>query len=85
VLERGTVNVKLSIPVVQVIQTPHDQDEIYVIMKGRGTLFHDGRRDPFEMGDLIYIAAGTEHQFEDYTEDLTVWVVFYGPQGGELP
>ena len=48
-------------------------------------LLHDGERDPFESGDLLFVAAGTEHRFEDFTEDLAVWVVFYGPRGGEVP
>ena len=29
--------------------------------------------------------AGVEHRFEEFTEDLLVWVVFYGPEGGESP
>ncbi len=48
-------------------------------------LFHEGEREPFESGDLMFVAAGTEHRFEDFTEDLTVWVVFYGTHGGEVP
>ena len=84
-LQRGSLNVKLSVPVVPVTQTPHEQDEVYIIIKGRGFLVHDGKRDPFKPGDLLFVAAGVEHQFEDYTEDLAVWVVFYGPRGGELP
>jgi cupin superfamily acireductone dioxygenase involved in methionine salvage len=43
------------------------------------------RRDPFEAGDLIFVATGIEHWFEDFTDDLAVWVVFYGPAGGEVP
>lgn len=85
VLKRGTLHVKLSLPVVPNIQAPHAQDEVYVIMRGRGMLFHDGRRDAFETGDLLFIAAGTEHHFEDFTDDLAVWVIFYGPDGGERP
>ena len=85
ILQRGTLNVKLSLPVSPNQQTPHTQDEIYVIIRGRGFLLHDGKRDPFEPGDLMFVAAGTEHHFEDFTEDLAVWVVFYGPQGGEVP
>jgi mannose-6-phosphate isomerase-like protein (cupin superfamily) len=85
VLQRGTLNVKLSIPLVPVRQTPHEQDEIYVVVKGRGMFFHDGKREPFDAGDLLFVAAGTMHQFEDCTEDLAVWVVFYGPTGGEVP
>jgi mannose-6-phosphate isomerase-like protein (cupin superfamily) len=84
-LQRGTVNVKLSVPVNPNQQNPHTQDEIYVIVRGSGTLYHDGKRDAFGPGDLMFIAAGTEHRFEDFTDDLTVWVVFYGPEGGEIP
>ena len=84
-LRRGTLNVKLSLPVLPNQQTPHAQDEIYVIIRGRGVLLHDGKRDSFESGDLLFVAAGTEHRFEDFTEDLAVWVVFYGAEGGELP
>jgi mannose-6-phosphate isomerase-like protein (cupin superfamily) len=84
-LQRGTLNVKLSLPVVPNQQTPHAQDEIYVIIRGRGILVHDGKRSPFGAGDLMFIAAGTEHHFEDFSDDLAVWVVFYGPDGGEVP
>src|SRR5262245_48561878 len=83
-LQRGTLNVKLSLPVSPNQQTPHTQDEVYVIVRGRGVLFHDGKRDSIEAGDLVFVSAGTEHRFEDFSEDLAVWVVFYGPAGGEL-
>lgn len=84
VLQRGSLNLKLSLPVTPNQQTPHEQDEIYVIMAGKGVLFHDGMRDRFEAGDVMFVAAGTEHHFEDFTEDLAVWVIFYGPTGGEV-
>ena len=85
VLQRGTLDVKLSLPTLPNQQTPHAQDEVYVVIRGRGILLHDGARDPFESGDLLFVAAGTEHRFEDFSEDLAVWVVFYGPRGGEVP
>ena len=86
-LQRGTLNIKLALspPVSPTQQTAHAQDEVYVVIRGRGVLLHDGERDSFEAGDLLFVAAGTEHRFEDFTEDLAVWVVFYGPQGGEIP
>jgi len=85
VLRRGTLDVKLSLPVNPNRQTPHAQDEIYVIVRGRGVLVQDGLRTPFESGDLLFVAAGAEHHFEDFAENLAVWVVFYGPLGGEGP
>jgi mannose-6-phosphate isomerase-like protein (cupin superfamily) len=82
-LERGTLKVKLSIPAQPTAQTPHTQDELYIVVRGRGVLVHGGKREPFEAGDLLFVAAGTEHQIEAFT-DLAVWVVFYGVEGGEV-
>lgn len=85
VLRRGPLDVALSIPLCPIQQTPHAQDEIYFIIRGRGVLVHDGKRDPVEPGDIVFVAAGTEHQFEDAADALALWRVFYGPQGGEVP
>ena len=84
-LRRGTLHLKVSLPVRPNQQTPHEQDELYFIARGSGVLFHDGQRDPFEAGDLLFVAAGVDHRFEDFSDDLAVWVVFYGPTGGEIP
>jgi mannose-6-phosphate isomerase-like protein (cupin superfamily) len=83
-LKRGTLQVKLSRPLTPNVQSPRTQDELYVVVRGRGVLHHGGRRDAFGPGDLLFVAAGTEHHFEDH-EDLEVWVVFYGREGGEAP
>ena len=83
-LQRGTLDVSLGTPARPNEQLPHEQDEFYVAIRGRGVLFHDGKRDPFESGDLLFVAAATEHRFEDFSEDLLVWRVFYGPPGGEV-
>jgi mannose-6-phosphate isomerase-like protein (cupin superfamily) len=83
-LQHGTLNLKLSLPVKPNTQTPHEQDELYIIVRGSGVLFHDGERNQFNAGDVMFVAAGTEHHFEDFTDDLAVWVVFYGPNGGEV-
>src|SRR5579863_1198154 len=84
VLRRGPLDVALSLPLRPSQQTPHAQDEIYFIIRGRGVLNHDSKRDPFESGDILFVAAEIEHQFEDITEDLALWRVFYGPHGGEV-
>jgi len=87
-LQHGTLKAMLSIGRFAPLPrptTPHTQDEVYVILSGRGVFFHDGKRDAFAAGDLLFVAAGVEHRFEDFTEDTVVWVVFYGPDGGEVP
>lgn len=83
-LQRGTVDVALSIPASPVQQIPHAQDEIYIIVRGRAIAVHDGKRETCAAGDLVFIAAGVEHQFEDTSEDFAVWRIFYGPEGGEI-
>jgi mannose-6-phosphate isomerase-like protein (cupin superfamily) len=82
-LRRGSLEVKLSRPLPPNQQAPHEQDELYIVIRGRGVLFHEGKRDPFEAGDCLFVAAGTDHRVEDFSEDLAVWVVFHGPSGGE--
>src|SRR5215831_12087166 len=79
VLRRGTLDVVLGLPVPPNQQTPHEQDEIYFIVRGRGVLVHDGKRDAFESGDLLFVAAGIEHQLEDISADFALWRVFHGP------
>src|SRR5262245_17900287 len=85
VLKRGTLDVKLSVPAPPNVQTPHEQDEVYFIVSGRGVLVHEGKRDAFEAGDLLFVAAGVEHHYEHFSDDLALWRVFYGAQGGEVP
>lgn len=64
-------------------QKAHDQDELYFILEGTGTFLHNGERTPFEPGDAMFVAAGIEHRFEEFSDDFATWVVFYGPEGGE--
>jgi mannose-6-phosphate isomerase-like protein (cupin superfamily) len=84
-LRRGSLDVTLSIPHPPNVQTPHAQDELYVVVRGRGVLVHGDRRDPFEAGDVLFVAAGVVHHYEDFSADLALWRVFYGPPGGEIP
>ena len=59
VFQRGPLDIALSLPQRPSQQTPHGQDQIY-ILRGRGVLLHDGKREPFESGDLLFVAAGIE-------------------------
>ena len=81
--EHGTLLVKMYAPRGTDPQTPHARDEIYVVARGSGTFFDGEARRPFGPGDLLFAPAGTVHRFEDFTDDFAVWVMYYGPEGGE--
>ena len=64
-------------------QTPHKRDELYVVISGNGHFWNGQTRRPFSAGELIFVAAGVEHRFEEFTDDFAAWVMFYGPRGEE--
>ena len=83
ILEHGTLDVEIYAPRGTDPQKPHTRDEVYVVVQGRGE-FRNGRSlDRFAPGDVLFVPAGVEHRFESFTDDLVVWVLFYGPEGGE--
>ena len=59
-------------------QDPHTEDELYVGMRGRATLWTSSGSCAVEAGTVVFVPAGEEHRFVDVEEDLTVFVVF-GP------
>lgn len=64
-------------------QKPHSRDEVYFVAAGHGEYVCGETRQSFDPTDLLFAAAGVEHRFENFSEDLVVWVLFYGPEGGE--
>ena len=62
-------------------QGPHDRDEVYVVVTGRGRFERAGTTVAFGPGDLLFVAAGEPHRFVGHSEDTAVWVVF-GPGSG---
>ena len=83
VLKHGTMTIEFFAPQEVDTQTPHKQDEIYVIAKGHGTFWREGKRVSCKTGDILFVPAGMEHRFENFSDDFATWVIFYGPDGGE--
>jgi len=81
--QRGSLEIKLYAPRGEDPQSPHDRDEIYVVARGRGTAMIGDERQSFGPADALFVPAGMTHRFEDFTSDLAIWVMFYGPLGGE--
>lgn len=59
-------------------QTPHTEDEIYVVTRGRATLWTPSGAAEMRPGDVAFVPAGEQHRFVDVVEDFAVLVVF-GP------
>ena len=83
--KHGSLSVELYAPRGTDPQEPHDQDEIYIVMSGSGEFSVNGETERFGPGDVLFAAAHVEHRFLNFTDDLVVWVIFYGPRGGESP
>ena len=56
-------------------QQPHEHDELYVVLEGRGTLDVEGTQVELREGHAVFVPAGAEHRFSGY-EQLSVLVIF---------
>lgn len=64
-------------------QEPHTQDEIYIVLKGSSDFTLEEKTIKAGPGDFLFVPAGAEHKFTNFTPDLLLWVIFYGEEGGE--
>ena len=82
-MRHGTMTVELYKPDKVDHQKPHTQDELYYIISGHGIFFKNGIRQPFGKGDVLFVEAGFEHRFENFSKDFETLVIFWGAEGGE--
>src|SRR5215468_2125212 len=60
-------------------QQPHEDDEVYVVLEGSGTLEVEGEQVAMHEGQAVFVPAGAEHRFVGY-EQLALLVVFERPR-----
>lgn len=97
-LAHGTMELRWFAPKGEDPQTPHDRDELYIIVSGTGLFMRSVEAEPFDdvalplqgedrvpfgPGDALFVQAGAVHRFEKFSDDFAAWVFFYGPEGGE--
>ena len=82
-MKHGSMRVLVYAPKGKDDQTPHNQDEVYLVVNGHGSFECGKEKVEFKPNDLLFVPAGVSHRFVDFTDDLVVWVVFYGVIGGE--
>jgi mannose-6-phosphate isomerase-like protein (cupin superfamily) len=58
-------------------QQPHERDEVYVVLDGRGTLQIENHEVDLSEGQAVFVRAGADHRFVGY-EGLSVLVIFAG-------
>lgn len=81
--EHGSLKMGIFCPRGRDIQEPHERDEVYVVIAGHGFFQNGDVYQACSAGDVLFVAAGVEHRFEEFSDDFATWVIFYGPQGGE--
>ena len=58
------------------LQAPHDEDEVYYLVRGRGRLRVDGEERSVGPGSILYVGATSDHSFFEIEEDMTLLVFF---------
>jgi mannose-6-phosphate isomerase-like protein (cupin superfamily) len=61
-------------------QTPHDEDEVYVVLAGSASFTAADETIRVGPGTTIFVPAHEVHRFHDVTERLEVVVVFTPPE-----
>lgn len=59
-------------------QQPHNEDEAYVVMRGKGKIMVDGEDRDAQAGSVIFVPAHVEHRFHSISEDMDI-LVFFAP------
>lgn len=83
VMKHGSMVAEYYAPQMKDLQTPHKQDELYIITSGTTVFDYNGEKANCKTGDVLFVPAGVKHHFENISDDFATWVIFYGPEGGE--
>lgn len=59
-------------------QSPHHEDELYYVMRGRARMRAGNEDQAVHEGSVIFVPAEVEHRFYDIAEELVV-LVFFAP------
>ncbi len=62
-------------------QSPHTEDEAYVVLAGFGRFTAGDETRDVRAGDVLFVAAGVPHRFHDIEDELHLLVAFALPEG----
>lgn len=76
--DRGGLSLELFAPRGVDHQTPHAQDEIYIVIAGCAILEIDGVAYDCAPGDALFVPARVPHRFVRISDDFAAWAIFWG-------
>lgn len=59
----------------------HEQEEVYLILKGRGEMCVDSERNILTAGQAVYIPSGAYHQLTNLGDEPLEMIYGYAPAG----
>ncbi len=66
------------------LQAPHDEDEVYYVVRGRARLRVEDKEVAVRPGSILYVSATSEHSFFEIEEEITL-LVFFASGGPVAP
>ena len=57
-------------------QSPHQEDEIYYVVRGKAKMRLGREERSISQGDVIFVEKMLEHRFFDISEELVLLVIF---------
>jgi mannose-6-phosphate isomerase-like protein (cupin superfamily) len=76
--QSGKLSVEIYKPYLIDKQQPHERDEFYLIISGKGKFQLLDQTTTFKEGDFLFVPAYAEHGFIEFSDDFTTWVFFIG-------
>ena len=65
-------------------QQPHTEDEVYLVLKGKGKIRVSEEARDVAPGSVVYVSAGLDHKFFDIIQTLTILVIFSPARGTQI-
>ena len=62
-------------------QKPHERDEVYYVVEGKGKFTADGKTRDVGAGDVLFVERNVDHRFHDIAEELVTVVFFSSAKG----
>ena len=67
------------------LQKPHNEEEVYFVVSGRGRFTNGLHDEAVAAGDVVFVDAKEPHRFHEISEALEILVLFSPAEGTTKP